>query len=173
MATAVGGNPKNDESVSAADGTHDISGKIDQVENCLAMVDAGFDEERVFETREYKMSMEMLEDGRLKGNEMYEKLVLKLSAFQLNCEKIRVNKGPNERQREIIKKSGFSQEYRERLHKSLRELLIHIVNERNMDVKLRQLRQVYEWYFQKNVAMGAYSAQEIKNETTFLNPMND
>ena len=173
MATAVGGNPKNDESVSAADGTHDISGKIDQIENCLAMVDAGFDEERVFETREYKMSMEMLEDGRLKGNSMYEKLVLKLSAFTLNCEKIRVNKGPNERQIEIIKKSGFSQDYRERLHKSLRELLIHIVNERNMDVKLRQLRQVYEWYFQKNVAMGAYSSQEIKNETTFLNPMND
>ena len=140
MATAVGGNPKNDESVSAADGTHDISGKIDQVENCLAMVDAGFDEERVFETREYKMSMEMLEDGRLKGNSMYEKLVLKLSAFTLNCEKIRVNKGPNERQIDIIKKSGFSQDYRERLHKSLRELLIHIVNERNMDVKLRQLR---------------------------------
>jgi len=27
---------------------------------------------------------------------------------------------------------------------------------------------VYEWYFQKNVAMGAYSAQEIKNETTFF-----
>ena len=32
------------------------------------MIDSGFDEERVFESREYQMSMEMLEDPRLKGN---------------------------------------------------------------------------------------------------------
>lgn len=101
------------------------------------MVDSGFDEERVFESKEYVLSMEMLEDPRLKDNEMYKKLVVRLSAFYLNNEKIRINKGPNEQQAETIKKSGFSMEYRQRLHKSLRELLIHIVNERNMDVKLR------------------------------------
>ena len=74
---------------------------------------------------------------------------------------------------EVIKKTGYSQDYRVRLHKSLRELLIHIVSERNMDVKLRQLRQVYEWFFQKLVAMGALSREEIQNEISFLNPLND
>ena len=77
---------------------------------------------------------------------MYEKLVVRLSAFYLNSEKIRINGGPNEFQAETIKKSGFSMEYRQRLHKCLRELLIHIVNERNMEVKERQLRKCYEWF---------------------------
>lgn len=58
------------------------------------MIDSGFDEERIFESREYQMSMEMLEDPKLKGNEMYEKLVVRLSAFYLNSEKIRINGGP-------------------------------------------------------------------------------
>ncbi len=136
MATAVSGNAKNDDSVSNAEG-NDISAQISKNDQILQMVDSGFDEERVFESKEYELSMEMLEDVRLKGNQMYEKLVLRLSAFFLNTEKIRINKGPTERQMETIKKSGYSQEYRCRLHKSLRELLIHIVNERNYDVKLR------------------------------------
>ena len=41
--------------------------------------------------------MEMLEDARLKDNEMFNKLVTRLSAFFLNREKIRQNGGPNER----------------------------------------------------------------------------
>ena len=32
------------------------------------MIDQGFNEEAVFESREYQMSMEMLEDPTLKGN---------------------------------------------------------------------------------------------------------
>lgn len=53
----------------------------------------------------------MLEDPKLKENEMYKKLVLRLSAFFLNTEKMRIN-GPTERQLETIKKSGFTREYR-------------------------------------------------------------
>jgi len=53
--------------------------------------------------------MEMLEDNKLKGNPMYEKLAVRLSAFYLNNEKIRVNGGPTEQQKEIIRKSGYSQ----------------------------------------------------------------
>jgi hypothetical protein len=136
------------------------------------MVDSGFDEERVFESREYQMSMEMLEDPKLKGNSMYEKLVVRLSAFYLNSEKIRINGGPNETQMNAIRKSGYSQEYRQRLHKCLRELLIHIVNERSMDVKLRQLRKCYEWLLQKLIAMGSLSQQEVESENAFLNPMS-
>ena len=60
------------------------------------MVDTGFDEERVFESRNYQFAMEMLEDPKLKENAMYEKLVLRLSAFYLNTEKIREDGGLKE-----------------------------------------------------------------------------
>ena len=68
MATAVSGSGNMNESVSAADGGRDLSAEIADKEQILQMVDSGFDEERVFESREYQMSMEMLEDPRLKGN---------------------------------------------------------------------------------------------------------
>ena len=171
MVTAVSGSAKMDESASVLDGARDMSAEIVDKEQILQMVDSGFDEDRVFESREYQMSMEMLEDPRLKGNEMYERLVARLSAFYLNSEKIRINGGPNEMQAEVIRKSGFSQEYREKLHKCCRDLLIHIVNERNMDVKLRQLRKCYEWFLYKQIAMGALSQQAIDAEHAFLNPM--
>ena len=90
MATAVSGNAKNDESVSNADG-RDMSAEIAKNDQILQMVDSGFDEERTFESKEYIMSMEMLEDTALKGDPMYEKLVLRLSAFYLNCAKITAN----------------------------------------------------------------------------------
>ena len=77
----------------------------------LQMVDTGFDEERVFESREYQFSMDMLADSKLRGNQMYEKLTQRLSAFYLNTEKIRIN-GLTDAQQEMIRKSGFSQQYR-------------------------------------------------------------
>lgn len=49
--------------------------------------------------------------------------------------------------------------------------MIHIVNSKNQEVKLRQLRSTYEWFFQKLVAMGALSVQEQDSESAFLNPM--
>ncbi len=42
-----------------------------------------------------------------------------------------------------------------------------------MDVKLRQLRQVYEWFFKKLIAMGALSREEIESELAFLNPLKN
>ena len=155
MATGVAGSSKVDESVSAADGNN-LSAEVGKEDQILQMIDSGFDEERVFESPEYRMSMEMLEDPRLKGNQMYEKLVVRLSAFYLNTEKILKN-GLNEAQLNVIKKSGFTQEYRTKLHKCLREKLIFIVNERNMEVKLRLLRKTYEWFLDKLIAMGALS----------------
>ena len=112
MATAVtnqfSANVTKDESMSNAGGGRDISADIQEKEQILQMVDSGFCEERVFESKEYRMSMEMLEDPKLKGNEMYEKLVVRLSTFYLNSEKIRINGGPNEQQQEVIRKSGYS-----------------------------------------------------------------
>ena len=66
-----------------------MANEIEEKENLLQMVDAGFSEERVFSSKEYQFSMEMLEDPRLKDNEMFTKLVTRLSAFFLNREKIR------------------------------------------------------------------------------------
>jgi len=137
------------------------------------MVDSGFDEDRVLESREYRLAMDMLEDSKLRGNSMYEKLVVRLSAFYLNNEKIRINGGPTDNQKEVIRKSGYSQMYRVQLHRCLRELIIHIVNEKNIDVKTRQLRQTYQWFFQKLIAMGALSQQEQESEFAFLNPMTN
>ena len=138
------------------------------------MVDSGFDEERIFESKPYQLAMSMLEDPTLKGNQMYEKLCLRLSGFYLNNEKIRANDGQlTDMQADIVKKSGFSQKYRVHLHKCLRDLIIHIVNERNQDVKLRQLRTVYQWFINKLVAMGSLSTREQENEDQFLNPMSN
>ena len=93
MATTVS-NVK-DESQATGDGRGDISGKIDEQEAVLQMVDSGFDEERIFESREYQFAMDMLEDPKLKDNEMYKKLIRRLSAFYLQTEKIRINGGLN------------------------------------------------------------------------------
>ena len=80
MATAV-----NDENITSRQdsGRRANSGDRDQG-NVLQMVNKGFDEKTVFESRQYKFAMEMLEDPKLKGNTMYEKLVTRLSAFLLN-----------------------------------------------------------------------------------------
>ena len=137
-----------DESMATGDGGRpagDLSAEIAENEQVLQMVDSGFDEERIFESREYQFSMDMIADNKLRGNQMYEKLTQRLSAFYLNTEKIRYN-GLTDAQQDIIRKSGFSQQYRQRLYKCLRDLMIHIVNERKMDLKLRQLRQTYEWF---------------------------
>lgn len=97
MATAVtsitGAPVPKDESISQMDAGDDLTKQIEKADQILQMVDSGFDEERVFESREYQFAMEMLEDTRLKGNQMYEKLVTRLSAFYLNTEKIRINGG--------------------------------------------------------------------------------
>lgn len=59
------------------------------------------------------------------------------------------------------------------MYKCLRDLIIHIVNERKMDLKLRQLRQCYEWFLDKLIAMGSLSEEEIQSEMEFLNPLTN
>ena len=51
--------------------------------------------------------------------------------------------------------------------------MIHIVNERKMDLKLRQLRQTYEWFIGKLIAMGALTEAEQRREEEFLNPLTN
>lgn len=135
MATAVtnqfsGAN--DSQVVDGGSGTprRDINAEIADKDQILQMVDSGFDEDRIFESRPYQLAMTMLEDPTLKGNEMYEKLCVRLSAFYMNNEKVRIN-GMTENQKEVVRKSGFSHQYRIQLHKCLRDLVIHFVSEKN------------------------------------------
>jgi len=52
-------------------------------------------------------------------------------------------------------------------------MLLGIINQKDMHIKLRQLRECYQWFFQKLMAMGALSKQEIDEEFKFLNPMSN
>ena len=87
-----GGGPlANNESIATDDQRRgDMSAEIQEQENVLQMVDTGFDEERIFDSIEYQFSMNMLEDSKLRGNLMYEKLVKRISAWYLNVESIRI-----------------------------------------------------------------------------------
>lgn len=95
MATAVTSNQHNqhEESVLDTQVGRDASAEIADKEQVLQMVNTGFDEERVFDSEPYIFAMEMLEDPKLKDDAMYEKLVIRLSAFFLNNEKIREDGG--------------------------------------------------------------------------------
>ena len=65
-----------------------------------------------------------------------------------------------EAQKAVIKKTGYSLEYRSQLHKSLRTKILQIVSERDDDMKCRQLRETYSWFIDKLVAMGSLSKEE-------------
>lgn len=164
MATAVTNQYSAKDDSQMQEGGRDISAEIADKDQILQMVDSGFDEERIFESKPYQLFMDMLSDPSLKGNQMYEKLCVRLSAFYLNNEKIRINGKMTDVQIEECRKTGFSQGYRIQLHKCLRDLMIHIVNEKNQGVKLRQLRSCYQWYINKLVAMGALSQREQESE---------
>lgn len=56
------------------------------------------------------------------------------------------------------------------LYKCLRQMMLHIINLKEMHLKKTQLRQVYEWFFARLKAIGALSKQEIEEEFKFLNP---
>lgn len=58
------------------------------------------------------------------------------------------------------------------LYKCLRQMMLHIINLKEIHMKKTQLRQVYEWFFQRLKAIGALSKQEIEEEFKFLNPNN-
>ena len=75
----------------------------------------------------------------MKDNEMFRKLRMRLQAFYVNQEKIRWC-GLTDDQKRVIFESGFTMEYRVELPKSLRNLIIQIVSQKNMALKLRQLR---------------------------------
>lgn len=89
-----------------------------------------YNEETVRDSDLFKINTSTLRDERLAGNEFYTKLIGRLDQFYLVAEKLRLM-GPNARQQEEFKKSGFSFEYRMRLHKCLKKLLLEVVAQRD------------------------------------------
>ena len=163
---------------SGADGTLNQSkeganagGQEDNQQNDF-WTDKVFDEEEIMNSAIFLQQAQLLDDPKLKDNEMHRKLCVRLAAFYVNQEKIRLC-GLTESQKEAIRKSGFSNSYRQQLHKSLRTMLLQIVSEKDIDMKLRQLRETYSWYIDKLIAMGALSDQEKQQEFLFLNPNAD
>lgn len=51
--------------------------------------------------------------------------------------------------------------------------MLQIIDIKKMDVKLIQLRQVYEWFIAKLISIGALTRQEIEDENKFLNPLTN
>ena len=105
---------------------------------------------------EFTCMQQMIDDPTLRDNQMYIKLRTRMEAFFVNAEKIR-NLGMTDQQKHVIQASGFSQSYRIQLYKCLRKMILGIINQKDMQIKLRQLRECYQWFFQKLMAMGALS----------------
>ena len=168
MTQAVADNTVTDERNREKATASGPASEIAEAEEKLFMVDQGFNADDIMNNKLFKMNMSMLEDETLKEDLssnpavppqcqlMYKKLVLRLSAFYVNAEKFRLV-GPTEQQLETMRKSGFSQVYRIQLHKCLRNLLIQVVNSKQLVIKLRLLKDVYAWFFDKLLAMGALS----------------
>ena len=131
-----------------------------------------FNEDDIMSKPEFTCMQQMIDDPTLRDNQMYIKLRTRLEAFFVNAEKIR-NLGMNDQQKHVIQSSGFSQSYRIGLYKCLRKMLLGIINQKDLHIKLRQLRECYQWFFKKLMAMGALSKQEIDEEFKFLNPMSN
>ena len=103
---------------------------MNQIGKDIFTVEEVFDEEKILNSEIYQQQAKLLEDPKLEGNEMHRKLVHRLTAFYLNQEKIKVN-GLTESQKNNLKKSGFSMDYRIKLHKSLRTKILQIVSEKD------------------------------------------
>jgi len=51
--------------------------------------------------------------------------------------------------------------------------MLQVIDIKRMDVKLIQLRSLYEWFIAKLVSIGALSRQEIEDENKFLHPLTN
>lgn len=179
MASAVTNNtgPLNASSIndmtanqSMANATDALDASVEKMNKDIYTVEEVFDEDKILNSEIYKQQARLLEDPKLEDDEMHQKLVRRLTAFYLNQEKIKIN-GLTEHQQLMIRKSGYGMEYRVKLHKSLRTKILQIVSEKDVDMKKRQLRETYQWYIDRLVAMGALSKEEQEKEFIFLFPM--
>jgi len=125
-----------------------------------------FHEEELMKHITYETLQKSLDDPALYKEPMYIKLRERIETFFIKQERDRKLSNPAKSD----SKSEISLDYSVELFKSLRQMMLHIINLKEMHMKKTQLRQVYEWFFQRLKAIGALSKQEIEEEFKFLNP---
>lgn len=126
-------------------------------------------DEEILQHPTFKVLQQTLEDPQLLDEPMYIKLRARITAFFVKHEldrKRAAKKNPATEEGELESMEGFAIQ----LYKCLRQMMLHIINLKEMHMKKTQLRQVYEWFFQRLKAIGALSKQEIEEEFKFLNP---
>ena len=131
--TSAPGNPANQSSLDDTknqtgvtnQNPNDVTeyGNDEDGNNVFFVVDEIFDKDKILDSTIYQQQAKLLEDPQLEHNEMYRKLVTRLSAFYVNCEQIRLC-GLNKTQEEAIAKSGYNMHFRKQLHQSLRSKLL-------------------------------------------------
>ena len=81
--------------------------------------------------------------------------------------------GHTRKELEQYKASGFGYEFRVQLHKCLKRLLLEVTSQKDTRMQTQYLKEVYEWYFKRLIAMGALSKEEYAAEYKCLNPLTD
>lgn len=71
-----------------------------------------------------------------------------------------------------MQKTGYSMHYRIALHKQLKKLIREVICCNDVTQQDRFLKETYDWYFGKLMAMGALSIQEQGEEFAFTNPIS-
>lgn len=100
-----------DASVNQTQAANNAANQNDENTNEINWVDKVYDEDEIMNSAIFTQQAELLEDPRLKDNEMHRKLCVHLNAFYLSQEKIRLC-GLTPAQEETIRKTGFSNEHR-------------------------------------------------------------
>ena len=115
------------------------------------------------------MSTATLKCERLAENQLFKNLIGRLEAFYVLAEKFRLV-GPTEQQQEALKRTGFSFSYHIELHKSLKKLIIKVINHRDPILQGVYLKEAYTWFFHKLCKMGMLSKVDIEKDLKLLNP---
>ena len=117
----------------------------------------------------FAMNARNFDCPHLENDVRFAKLKNRLIQFYVNAQKY-LALGPTQQQLDTMKKTGYSMEYRIALHKQLKRLMREVICCTNRQMQDRFLKEAYDWYFGKLMAMGALSLQEQEEEFAFTNP---
>lgn len=86
-------------------------------------------------------------------------MVRRLESFYILAEKYRLQ-GPTSQQLESFRKTGYKFEYHIELHKCLKKLVIRVINQKDAQLQLLYLKEVYSWFNDKLITMGLLSKRD-------------
>lgn len=165
MATTV--NDENGDQQKVNDAT-----KVAEEEENWVHKEKVYDEDAIKTSQIFKLNEESLKHPRLEENIFFVNLKNRITNFYLTNEKLKIE-GPTPQMLETWHKTGFPWEYRVELHKQLKQLLLRCIACKNDKVQDAFVKQTYEWFFNKLLAMSALSQVEIDEEMKLLNPNVD